>query len=56
MMHVAKLPYGVGPLVRKFVYAYMPMWLWFRSLKWLYGHQPTVQSLDIDLGKLSMVE
>ena len=51
MMHVARLPYGMGPLVRKIVYAYLPMWAWFWSLEWLYGYQPVVVDLSIDLGK-----
>ncbi|KAL2013567.1 hypothetical protein VTN00DRAFT_1092 [Thermoascus crustaceus] len=44
-VHTARLPYGLGPLVRKFVYAYMPIWGWRWALRWLYGHQPTVEAL-----------
>ncbi|KAL8800506.1 MAG: hypothetical protein Q9182_005142 [Xanthomendoza sp. 2 TL-2023] len=41
-VHTGKLPYGMGPLVRKIIYAYMPEWGWTRGLRWLYGHQPTL--------------
>ncbi|KAL2001852.1 hypothetical protein VTN02DRAFT_1117 [Thermoascus thermophilus] len=44
-VHTARLPYGLGPLVRRFVYAYMPLWGWRWALRWLYGHQPTVEAL-----------
>ncbi|KAL8857823.1 MAG: hypothetical protein Q9178_005579 [Gyalolechia marmorata] len=36
------LPYGLGSVVRKMVYAYLPEWGWTWGLKWLYGYQPTV--------------
>ncbi|KAK5100966.1 hypothetical protein LTS08_004572 [Lithohypha guttulata] len=52
-MHVARLPYGLGPLVRKIVYAYLPMWYWFKGLEWLYGYQPTVQHINIDLSTVT---
>lgn len=41
-VHTGKLPYGLGQLVRKIIYAYMPEWGWTRGLTWLYGHQPTL--------------
>jgi salicylate hydroxylase len=49
-MHVARLPYGLGPLARRVVYAWLPMWCWFWGLEWLYGYQPFVQDLGVDLG------
>ncbi|KAJ9635848.1 hypothetical protein H2199_008201 [Coniosporium tulheliwenetii] len=44
-LHTANLPYGMGPLVRKLVYAYMPVWMWMWYLEWLYGYQPVVDAL-----------
>ena len=44
-VHMAMLPYGLGPLVRKLVYAYLPEWGWMRGLQWLYGYQPKVDAL-----------
>ncbi|KAL8677038.1 MAG: hypothetical protein Q9186_006501 [Xanthomendoza sp. 1 TL-2023] len=41
-VHTGKLPYGLGPLVRKIIYGYMPEWGWTWGLRWLYGHQPTL--------------
>ncbi|GAD98574.1 FAD binding monooxygenase [Paecilomyces variotii No. 5] len=45
-VHMARLPYGMGPLVRKFVYAYMPIWGWRWALEWLYGYQPMVNAVS----------
>ncbi|KAJ9285043.1 hypothetical protein DTO027B5_6333 [Paecilomyces variotii] len=44
-VHMARLPYGLGPFVRKFVYAYMPIWGWRWALEWLYGYQPMIDAL-----------
>ncbi|OHE92886.1 hypothetical protein CORC01_11828 [Colletotrichum orchidophilum] len=46
LLHGAFLPYGVGPLLRWLIYAFLPggAWLWF--LEFLYGFQPTVVQLD----------
>ncbi|KAJ9634772.1 hypothetical protein H2199_008821 [Coniosporium tulheliwenetii] len=44
-VHTANLPYGLGPLVRKLVYTYMPAWTWMWYLGWLYGYQPVVDAL-----------
>ncbi|KAJ9299413.1 hypothetical protein DTO271G3_3035 [Paecilomyces variotii] len=44
-VHMARLPYGLGPFVRKFVYAYMPIWGWRWALEWLYGYQPMMDAL-----------
>ncbi|ERF71506.1 hypothetical protein EPUS_00495 [Endocarpon pusillum Z07020] len=41
-VHTGKLPYGMGPLVRKLIFAYLPAWGWMWGLTWLYGYQPTV--------------
>lgn len=48
-MHVARLPYGLGPLTRRIVYGWLPMWCWFWGLEWLYGYQPVVEDLGVDL-------
>ena len=48
-VHTANLPYGLGPLVRKLVYAYMPEWGWMWGLKWLYGYQPTVSHVSFQI-------
>lgn len=44
-VHMGKLPYGMGPLIRKLVYAYAPAWSWMWYLGWLYGYQPTVDAV-----------
>ncbi|KAG7054835.1 FAD binding monooxygenase [Colletotrichum scovillei] len=46
LLHGAFLPYGIGPLLRWLIYAFLPggAWLWF--LEFLYGFQPTVPHLD----------
>ncbi|KAK0565178.1 hypothetical protein OC861_003913, partial [Tilletia horrida] len=45
MMHTARLPYNLGPLVRRIVYSYIPeRWLW-GTLGWLYAYQPIVHGL-----------
>ncbi|KAE8221105.1 hypothetical protein CF319_g5482 [Tilletia indica] len=45
MMHTARLPYNLGPLVRKVMYSYVPeRWL-LGSLGWLYAYQPVVHGL-----------
>ena len=45
-VHTASLPYGMGPLVRKLIYAYLPEWGWMWGLNWLYGYQPTVNHVS----------
>lgn len=45
-VHMARLPYGLGPFVRKFVYAYMPIWGWRWALEWLYGYQPMIDAVS----------
>lgn len=45
-VHTANLPYGLGPMVRKLIYAYLPEWGWMWGLKWLYGYQPTVEQVS----------
>ncbi|KAI9676092.1 MAG: hypothetical protein M1817_000835 [Caeruleum heppii] len=44
-LHTANLPYGMGPFLRKFVYAYLPAWMWMWGLQWLYGYQPVVENV-----------
>ena len=46
-LHTARLPYGLGPAARKFVYAWLPVWGWMWCLKWLYGYQPTVNEVSL---------
>lgn len=45
-LHTARLPYGLGPAVRRILYGFLPAWVWMRYLGWLYGHQPTVSGLS----------
>lgn len=45
-VHTANLPYSLGPMVRKLIYAYLPEWGWMWGLKWLYGYQPTVEHVS----------
>ncbi|MCJ1260515.1 hypothetical protein MMC22_000376 [Lobaria immixta] len=46
-VHTANLLYGLGPMVRKLIYAYLPEWGWMWGLKWLYGYQPTVEHMPV---------
>lgn len=46
-VHTANLPYSLGPMVRKLIYAYLPEWGWMWGLKWLYGYQPTVEHMPV---------
>ncbi|KAK7909083.1 FAD binding monooxygenase [Apiospora marii] len=46
LLHMAKLPYGLGPAIRRIVYGFFPAWVWMWYLSWLYGHQPTVSGLS----------
>jgi len=52
-VHVAKLPYGLGPFARKVLYAWTPMWVWFWGLQWLYGYQPMIKDLDVAIGPVT---
>lgn len=45
MLHTARLPYGMGPFVRWFLYTLVPTWFWISYLGWLYRYQPTVTAL-----------
>lgn len=45
-VHTGTLAYGMGPLVRKLIYAYLPEWGWMWALRWLYGYQPIVDSVS----------
>ncbi len=45
-VHTGNLLYGLGPLVRKLIYAYLPEWGWMWGLRWLYGYQPTVDHVS----------
>ncbi len=44
-VHMANLPYGLGPLARRLVFGYLPESGWMHALRWLYGYQPTVDAL-----------
>lgn len=44
-VHTANLPYGLGPLVRKLIFGYLPESVWMWGLTWLYGYQPTVNNV-----------
>lgn len=46
-VHTANLPYGMGPLVRKLIFGYMPEWCWMWGLRWLYGYQPVVENVSV---------
>lgn len=46
LLHTARLPYGTGPLVRRFLYTLFPGWAWVWYLGWLYRYQPTVTALE----------
>ncbi|KJZ78294.1 hypothetical protein HIM_02332 [Hirsutella minnesotensis 3608] len=45
MLHMARMPYGLGPIVRWLLYRLVPAWIWVWYLGWLYGHQPEVAAL-----------
>lgn len=45
LLHTARLPYGMGPFVRRVLYTLVPTWFWINYLGWLYGYQPTVSAL-----------
>ncbi|KAK2746043.1 hypothetical protein FQN57_003383 [Myotisia sp. PD_48] len=42
-VHTARLPYGLGPFVRKVLYKYVPTSIWVWYLDWLFSYQPTVK-------------
>jgi salicylate hydroxylase len=44
-IHVARLPYGLGPIARQFLYKWLPIWCWFWALEWLYGYQPMIKEV-----------
>ena len=48
-VHVAKLPYGLGPMARRILYQWLPIWMWMWGLQWLWGFQPVVK--NVSLGK-----
>lgn len=43
MVHTARLPYGLGPFVRKVLYKYVPVSVWLWCLNWMYSYQPTIK-------------
>ncbi|THC92759.1 hypothetical protein EYZ11_007751 [Aspergillus tanneri] len=45
-IHTAKLPLGMGKLVRSIIYQWMPSSAWMWYLQWLYGHQPVSKKLE----------
>lgn len=46
-LHMARLPYGLGPPLRWLLYTLVPSWVWLRYLGWIYSYQPTVSALDV---------
>lgn len=40
LLHTARLPFGMGKVVRAFVYRILPSSAWMWYLTWLYGFQP----------------
>jgi salicylate hydroxylase len=46
-VHMARLPYGVGPPLRWLLYTLVPTWFWLRYLGWIYAYQPTISGLTI---------
>ncbi|KAK5987501.1 FAD-dependent monooxygenase pynG [Cladobotryum mycophilum] len=49
-LHTARLPYGMGPIVRRLLYGLVPGWVWVNWLGWLYQYQPTVTALGVPSG------
>ena len=45
-IHVARLPYGLGPIARQILYKWLPVWVWLWALGWLYGYQPIVKEVS----------
>ncbi|PHH63850.1 hypothetical protein CDD81_5407 [Ophiocordyceps australis] len=45
LLHTARLPLGLGPLARWFLYTLVPTWFWLWYLGWLYKYQPEVAML-----------
>lgn len=41
-VHTARLPWGLGPLVRRLIFGWAPPSFWMWYLVFLYGYQPTV--------------
>ncbi|PLB49859.1 FAD/NAD(P)-binding domain-containing protein [Aspergillus steynii IBT 23096] len=46
-VHTAKLPLGMGKMVRSFIYQWVPSSAWMWYLGWLYGHQPVSKRLEL---------
>ncbi|KAI9042415.1 FAD-dependent oxidoreductase [Aspergillus affinis] len=44
-LHTAKLPLGMGKMVRSMIYQWVPSSAWMWYLGWLYGHQPVSKRL-----------
>ncbi|EGD93403.1 FAD-dependent urate hydroxylase [Trichophyton mentagrophytes] len=48
-VHTARLPYGLGPLVRKILYKYVPTSIWVWYFNWLFNYQPVIKYPLLDL-------
>lgn len=46
-LHTANMPWGLGPVVRKVFYGWVPVWCMMSLLEWLYGHQPRVEAVSL---------
>jgi salicylate hydroxylase len=46
-LYSAQLPYGMGRMVRRMLFGYMPGGIWLWWLQWLYGYQPVLKGLDV---------
>ena len=44
-IHVARLPWGLGPYARLLLFKWLPAWMWLWALAWLYGYQPKVEKV-----------
>lgn len=53
LVHTARLPYGLGPFVRKLFYKYLPVSVWMWCLGWLYSYQPTIKYPLADISDAS---
>lgn len=43
LLHTARVPYGLGGILRWLLYTLVPTWFWISYLGWLYGYQPFVE-------------
>ncbi|KAH6899710.1 putative monooxygenase [Thelonectria olida] len=43
LLHTARVPYGLGGILRWLLYTLVPTWFWISYLGWLYGYQPSIE-------------